>query len=199
MSISPKSLKSIFQVSALLVALLVAGGLQAKNQVLGRVDLVAGNAAAKDAGVWVDGQYVGYLKELNGSKKLLLLPGKHLIQVQESGYVGFRQQIMVEPGETQKVTVSMDKDPAADYSKDSAELKISGHPKRAAVFVDHQFVGHINQFDGIGQGMLLTPGRHQIEVALPGYQTFRTEIDLAPHQKLKLKTNLIRGGAAPSS
>jgi hypothetical protein len=59
------------------------------------------------------------------------------------------------------------------------------------VFVDKQFVGHIDQFNGHGQGMLLTPGKHEIKVSLPGYQAFETEVTLLPRQKLKLKTNLL--------
>jgi hypothetical protein len=40
----------------------------------------------KDSGVWVDGDYVGFLKELHGNKKVLLLPGEHEISVRQSGY-----------------------------------------------------------------------------------------------------------------
>lgn len=49
----------------------------AENRLLAEVRFVAHNRAEKTAGVWVDGQYVGYTKELNGDKKMLLLPGKH--------------------------------------------------------------------------------------------------------------------------
>jgi len=44
------------------------------NEILGEVRFAPENGAAKTAGVWVDGKYVGYVKELKGSKKLLLLP-----------------------------------------------------------------------------------------------------------------------------
>jgi len=138
---------------------------------------------------------VGYLKELKGSKKILLLPGKHQIAVRESGYQDFTRQVTLGPGAVEVVNVSMQKETGLNYSNDNAELKISGNPERAAVFVDNQFVGHIDQFNGPGQGMLLTPGKHQIKISLPGYQTFETEVKLLPHQKLKLKTNLLPGGA----
>jgi len=59
-------------------------------------------------------------------------------------------------------------------------------------------VGHIDQFNGIGQGMLLTPGKHEIKITLPGYQAFETEVNLQPHQKLKLKTNLMPVSALES-
>jgi hypothetical protein len=45
------------------------------SKVLGEVKLEGASKVEKESGVWVDGNYVGYLKELKGDKKLLLLPG----------------------------------------------------------------------------------------------------------------------------
>jgi hypothetical protein len=75
----------------------------------------------------------------------------------------------------------------------TGELKISATPARAAVFVDEQFTGHVDEFDGIGKAMLLTPGQHRVRIALPGYLPFETVVDLRPHQKLKIETALVRG------
>jgi hypothetical protein len=183
--------KALFPCLLLLAPLLVGGRLQAKNQVLGQIQFDAANKAAKSSGVWIDGQYVGYLKELKGSKKILLLPGKHHVEVRQSGFQSVTREIQLEPGQKEVVPVLMVKDPNARYGIQTAEVKISGQPERAAVFVDKQFVGHIDQFNGHGQGMLLTPGKHEIKVSLPGYQAFETEVTLLPRQKLKLKTNLL--------
>jgi hypothetical protein len=38
----------------------------ADNKVLGEVVFEGATSLEQDSGVWVDGQYVGYLKELNG-------------------------------------------------------------------------------------------------------------------------------------
>ncbi len=183
--------RALFPCLLLLAPLLVGGRLQAKNQVLGQIQFDAANKAAKSSGVWIDGQYVGYLKELKGSKKILLLPGKHHVEVRQSGFQTVTREVHLEPGQKEVVPVLMVKDPNARYGIQTAEVKISGQPERAAVFVDKQFVGHIDQFNGHGQGMLLTPGKHEIKVSLPGYQTFETELTLLPRQKLKLKTNLL--------
>ncbi len=87
--------------------------------------------------------------------------------------------------------MSMEKDPQAQYPKVTAEVKISVRPGRAAVFVDDRFVGHVDEFDGLGHGMLLSPGKHEVKITLPGYHTFETEIRLLPHQKFILKTDLL--------
>ena len=191
MKLSTRRIRILFPCLLLLVPLFVAGSLQAKNQVLGQIQFDAANKAAKSSGVWIDGQYVGYLKELKGSKKILLLPGKHQVEIRQSGYQTVTREINLEPGQKQIVAVAMQRDPSARYGNQTAQVKISGQPERAAVFVDKKFVGHIDQFNGPGQGMLLTPGKHEIKVSLPGYQAFETQVTLLPHQKLKLKTNLL--------
>jgi hypothetical protein len=72
-------------------------------------------------------------------------------------------------------------------------LKISATPARAAVFIDEQFAGHVDEFAGAGKAMLLTPGQHRVRLALPGYLPFETTVELRPHQKLKIETALVRG------
>ena len=57
----------------------------AENQVMGEIQFEGKSKIEKTSGVWVDGQYVGYLKELKGAKKVLLLPGEHTINVRQNG------------------------------------------------------------------------------------------------------------------
>jgi PEGA domain len=179
---------------ALFFALLPSSAaLYAENQVLGQLEFVGASKVEKTSGVWIDGQYVGYLKELKGSKKVLLLPGEHEVAVRQSGYQEFARKVVVEPGQKQVVSVSMNKDPQAQYPEVTAEVKISISPNRAAVFVDDRFVGYVDQFDGPGQWLQLAPGKHQVKVTLPGYKTFETEISLVANQKFELKTDLIKG------
>ena len=117
----------------------------------------------KTSGVWVDGAYVGYLKELKGSKKVLLLPGEHVIAVRQDGYQDFTQKILVQPGQKEVVRVAMEKAPIGPLPSVSATVKIAVNPSRAAVFLDGLFVGHVGEFEGLGRGMLVAPGTHQIQ------------------------------------
>ena len=167
--------------------------LYAGNDVLGEIQFVGASKVEKTSGVWVDGQYVGYLKELKGSKKVLLLPGEHEIVVRQAGFKDFTQKVLLEPGQRQVVNVTMAKDPQAQYPEVTAEVKMSVRPNRAAVFVDDRFVGFVDQFDGPGQWLLLAPGKHRFKITLPGYKTFDTEINLFPNQKFELKTDLFKG------
>jgi hypothetical protein len=77
----------------------------------------------------------------------------------------------------------------------TATVKIAVNPSRAAVFLDGLFVGHVGEFEGPGRGMLVAPGTHQIRIALPGYQTFETDINPLANQNVEIKTDLVKNGA----
>jgi PEGA domain len=162
------------------------------NQVLGEVELVGAGKVEKDSGVWVDGQYLGYLKELKGSKKILLLPGDHDITVRQDGYEDFRDKITVQPDKKQTVAVKMVKDLNFRSPSVFSEIKLSVAPDRAAVFVDGLYVGHVGEFRGVGKGLLVAPGRRKITISLTGYRSFNTDVDLAPSQKFEVKTDLTK-------
>ncbi|MBZ5687973.1 MAG: PEGA domain-containing protein [Acidobacteriia bacterium] len=40
--------------------------------------------------------------------------------------------------------------------------------------------------------MLVAPGPHAIKIALPGYQTFETQISPVARQKVEVKTDLLK-------
>lgn len=185
--LSRRSLPVVLAIMALV------GMVHAEDRVQSELKFVAHNKAEKTAGVWVDGQYVGFVKELTGDKKIVLLPGKHEVLVRQAWYKDHIEQVILEPGQTSVVNIALVKDQHPTSREATGELKISATPSRAAVFVDNQFAGHVDEFDGVGKAMLLTPGRHSVRVALPGYLPFETVVDLRPHQKLKLQTDLVKG------
>ena len=168
----------------------------AGNDVLGEIDLVGASKVEKTSGVWVDGQYVGYLRELKGSKKILLLPGEHDITVRQGGYLDFVQKVSVRGGDTQTIAVKMEKDVRVQLPQVTAEIKLDVNPNRAAVFVDGVFVGHVAEFGGVGRALLVTPGKRKVKISLPGYQPFETDIELVANQKSTIKTDLVKGGPA---
>ena len=179
----------------LLYVLIFVTPLHAGNDVLGEIQLVGATKVEKTSGVWIDGQYVGYLKELKGSKKILLLPGEHEIVVRQAGYQDFAQKVAVQPGGKQVVRVVLEKDLGMQVPRITAEIKLSVVPDRAAVFVDGLFAGHVAEFGGVGRALLVEPGKRKVTISLPGYQTFETEITLVANQKFQVKTELIKSGS----
>jgi hypothetical protein len=179
-------------------ALLLTTAALADNKVMAELQFQGKTNVEKDSGVWIDGEYVGYLKELHGEKKVLLLPGDHMIVVRQDGYEDFVQHVMLQPHEVRQVLVVMEKAATAPLSSVTATVKIAINPSRAAVFLDGEFVGHAGEFEGAGRGLLVSPGKHRIKVALPGYQTFETDISPIANQKVEVKTDLAKSGSPPS-
>ena len=177
----------------LVVVILLIGVMCAQDRVQSELRFAAHSRDEKTAGVWVDGQYVGSVKELAGAKKLMLLPGKHEIVIRQAWYNEFVTEAILEPGKTHEVNVVLVKSPRLPTEDATAELKITATPSRAAVFVDGQFAGHVDEFDGVGKAMLLTPGQHRLHIALPGYLPLDTMVDVRPQQKLKIQTDLVKG------
>ena len=167
---------------------------QEKNQVMGELQFSGATKVERESGVWIDGQYVGFVKELKGNKKILLLPGEHQVSVRRAGYKNFEDKVVIQPGTLEPLTVRMEKDPTAQYpAKNAANLKLVVVPDRAAVFVDNGYVGHASDFGGAFRSMTVAPGKHKIRVALPGYHDFETDITLAANQKSEIKAELVKG------
>jgi predicted small secreted protein len=169
------------------------------SKVMGQVQFAGATKVEKDSGVWVDGGYVGYLKELKGDKKVLLLPGEHQISVRQSGYDNFEQKIVVEPGQIQLVHVSMHLATNASVPDATAKLKVTVQPGRAAVFMDGAYIGHASELGGATHSLSLSAGKHRIKVELPGYRTFETEVTLVAGQKSEVKTELTKGSIEQAS
>ena len=183
----------------LCLLVVVAPASSQDNKIMGEVRFEGATKVERDSGVWVDGGYVGYLKELTGDKKVLLLPGEHQIAVRQSGYDDFMQRIVVEPGQMQSVRVVMHLMPQAHSPGVTATLKVTVQPGRAAVFLDGKYVGHASELGGAIHSLLISPGKHRIKVELPGYRAFETEVNLLAGQKSEVKTELIKGSIEQAS
>jgi hypothetical protein len=172
---------------------LMVAPLMAQTTVLGELTFKGASKVEKTSGVWIDGKYVGYLSELWGPKRILLIPGDHELAIRQAGYKDFTETLTVEPKELLLVPVKMEKETSDTWPSVTAQLKVDVQPDRAAVFVDDRFLGHAGELGGAFHSMLLSPGTHKIKVELPGYQSFETDVTLVAGQKSVVKTNLAKG------
>lgn len=191
------STRGWFGVVAIAATYFMAGALAApllaQTAILGELEFKGASKVERSSGVWIDGQYLGYMDELRNAKRVLLLPGDHELTVRQAGYRDFTEKLTVEPKELLLVPVKMQRDSGDTYPKVTSQLKVDVQPDRAAVFVDERFLGHAGELGGAFHSMLLSPGTHQIKVELPGYQTFETSVTLVAGQKGEVKTSLRKG------
>src|SRR5438046_8837505 len=137
-----KGFRILSSLRVFICALLVIGApSKAQNKVMGEIEFVGATQVEKHSGIWVDGQYVGYLDELKGDRKVLLLPGEHEIVVRESGYKDFTQKVLVEPGQKQAISIKLENDPRVRLPSVTADVKLDVTPSRAAVFMAGGDVG----------------------------------------------------------
>ena len=181
--------------AAIFALICVQPAAHAQDRIMGQVHFLAASKAVKTSGVWIDGEYVGTLGELKGGNRLRLLPGSHEISVRQAGYSDFSQKIVVEPRGVLAIRVNMDRDLRFTYpdSKTGAQVRLNVNPNRAAVFLDDYYVGTVDQYYGIEHAMLVVPGKHRIKIALAGFKSFETEMNLSPRQKFEIRTDLVTG------
>src|SRR5207253_10047794 len=159
--------------AALWILLFLGGTCFAQNGVLGEIRFVGPSKVEKTSGVWIDGQYVGYLGELRDDKKILLLPGEHAIAVRQSGYTDFIRNVVVEPNKRLTLTVKMERDLRVQFPNVTSEIKLQVTPDRAAVFLDGGFVGNVHEFTGVGRAMLVRSEEHTSELQSRGHLVCR--------------------------
>jgi len=164
----------------------------------GEVRFSADNQDERDSGVWIDGKYFGYVKELKGDRKVLLAPGEHEISIRQDGYKDFEKKIVVEAGQPQTIDVVLEENSKAIYpGDDAAELRLDIQPKRAAVFLDDAYVGHGGDFGGRFHSMLVAPGKHRLKVTLGGYRSYESAITPLANEKSRMKITLEKEADSP--
>jgi len=169
-----------------------------QSQALGEVRFSADNQDERDSGVWIDGKYAGYVKELKGDRKVMLPPGEHEILIRQAGYKDLTKKFAVVPDQIQTIAVVLEENPKEIYpGANAAELRLDILPKRAAVFVDNGYMGHGGDFGGRFHSMLVSPGKHRLKITLDGYKTYETEIDAVASSKSQMKIVLEKSGNAP--
>jgi len=185
----PGMSRSLMISTVLALALLgIAGAHAQQSQATGEVGFTAASKDELDAGVWIDGKYAGFVKELKGNKELSLAAGDHEISIRQDGYQDLTKTITVTAGQAQTVNVSLVPNPKAIYpGANRAELRLDIRPKNAAVFIDNLYVGHGSDFGGRFHSLLVSPAKHQLKVTMKGYRTYEMGINPVASEKTQMK------------
>lgn len=143
------------------------------------------------AGVWVDGQYVGYVDQFKGRDTLTLAPGKHLLVVRESGMEEMTRDLNLSAGGALDLMVKlMEPDPQTAIPGGPGELKVMVAPESAAVFVDGKFAGPAVQFGSIGRVLRLPVGKYEMKISQSGYKDYVTSVDISASERQTIEWRL---------
>jgi len=89
------------------------------------------------------------------------------------GYRAPRERVIVTPGSPYYGGVALEMTP---YDAD--------------VFVDGEYAGHVEDFDGTTQPLTLSAGMHEIEVQAQGYEPMRINVEIQPGQVIPYRGDL---------
>ncbi|MCX6591451.1 MAG: PEGA domain-containing protein [Acidobacteria bacterium] len=125
-----------------------------------------------DAGLFVDGKYIGPASRFTVPEKYAIAPGEHEVSLKDPRYEDF----------TTKVTVVAKKKTKLKYSLKALALpngpfgllKLGGDGSESfisiaagdtgAVMINDKFFGHVDEFNNVGSGILLPAGTYRLKL-----------------------------------
>lgn len=149
-----------FSAMSVVILLLAAIPLRAEQASGGFLKVKAGPGRA---GVFVDGKYLGPAANFAMARRYAVAAGEHELVLREPRYQEYKTTVKIEAGRTTTVSQSLQPRPLA--SPPFGTLKVAGFEKYASVFVNGGYMGHADEFNGPGQGLLLNPGEYNVRVA----------------------------------
>lgn len=146
-----------------ILLVLVAVPLLAKDKETGYLKTIID---PRRAGIFVDGKYLGPSADFKIASKFALSPGEHEVKLIEPRYEEFSTKVKIEAGKTTKLREKLKPRPVAQPPFGRLRTpQLPGEDKHAAVYVNGQFMGHVDEFSNSSQGLLLNPGEYQVKIA----------------------------------
>lgn len=114
------------------------------------------------AGVFVDGKYLGPAANFKVAKTYDLAPGEHELKLEEPRYEEIVKKVTIVAG---KKTVVKETMKAREVAKPPfGKLRTENPDHFAAVYVNGQFMGHVDEFSNFAQTLLLNPGSYEVKI-----------------------------------
>lgn len=166
--------------------LLWLGGFSVRGQQNG-TGYIKVKANPTSAGVFIDGKYVGPAANFGFACKYAVPAGEHEIVLRDPRCQDFTRKVTIEAGKTTSISQSLQ--PGTLESPPYGLLRIQGgSSKFDAVFVNDQFMGHVDEFDNFAQGLLLNPGEYTLKVVSPaGKQELEQKIKIEVNKTTRIK------------
>jgi PEGA domain-containing protein len=147
------------------------------------------NANPGRAGVFVDGKYLGPAANFAHTRTYSVAAGEHELVLREPRYEEYKTTVKIDAGKTTSVSQALQ---ARTLAKPPfGRLRVVGFEKFAPVYVNGMFMGHADEFNAPGQGLLLNPGDYELKIAS---QSGSTVLE----QKITIKQDVVETVKAKS-
>ena len=142
--------------------------------------------APPDAGVFLNGQYLGPAHRFTISEKYPAPAGEVEVIFRDPRYEDYVTKVNVRPGKTTKVKYSMKKmEPARPPF---GRLRLGGGEAESfmsvaggdvgAIYINDRFMGYVDQLNNAGGGLLLNPGTYDLHVSSTRFGEIRQKVTI---------------------
>ena len=139
-----------------------------------------------DAGVFINGQYVGPAVRFTVPEKYPAPAGDVEVTFKDPRYEDFTTKVTVRPKKTTKIKYAMKKleEPKPPFGRfrlggGEAESFISvAAGDTGAVYINDKFFGYVDELNNPGGGLLLPPGTYDLHVVSPLFGDIRQKITI---------------------
>lgn len=114
------------------------------------------------AGVFIDGKYVGPAANFKVAQTYQVTPGEHEVRLVDPRYEEIVRKVTITAGKQTVVKETMTARPVA--KPPFGKLRVENPDHFAAVYVNGQFMGHVDEFSNFAQSLLLNPGSYEVKV-----------------------------------
>ncbi len=139
-----------------------------------------------DAGVFINGQYVGPAVRFTVPEKYSAPAGEVEVTFKDPRYEDFTTKVTVRPKKTTKIKYALKKLPEPKPPFGRFRLG-GGEPESfisiaagdtGAVYINDKFFGYVDELNNIGGGILLPPGTYDLHVVSPTFGDIRQKITI---------------------
>ena len=85
---------------------------------------------------------------------------------------------------------SRDDHEVRESRRPTGSVRFRANPPHARVYVDGALVGIVDEFDGLGDHLVIESGRHQIELRADGYANHSSEVSVKAGRTVTERANL---------
>jgi hypothetical protein len=146
---------------------------------------LAVSANPHEAGVFLDGKYLGPAKNLGVTRTFSVPAGTHELRLVDPRYEEVIQQITVESGKKTKVKQKMK--PLTPAQPPFGVLRVLHPDKYAAVYINNKYYGHADEFNNFAQGIQLNPGTYDLRVEPASGQPITQKVTIEENKTVIVK------------
>jgi hypothetical protein len=167
---------------AALLAVAIAFPLLAQGQTMGSLKVKTNTGRT---GVFVDGKYLGPAANFAMTRTYTVAAGEHELKLVEPRYEEVTTRVTIQAGKKTEISQTLKELPPA--KPPFGRLRTEHSDKFAAVYLNGKYMGHVGEFNGPAQGLLLNPGEYTVRIEPIGRQAVTQTVKIEADKTATVK------------